>query len=273
MKAFKDFLSQIKTEKLVDINYFTDLINKIENLDNCYEKLEVCYTANNSFYDLLQMAKTSGFIPPEQFKFIYASIVIPLDNIQSELFNCLHKGVLTETERLFVIEQLRFKIHSHERNDITFSETLKKKISFYRDCLIKYENMFYENCYIDYKNNYLTVGGYADLNYIDYDDAEFIINKGREIHQSKQPNQIEKIKCGNSILYAVFPIYKSKFTVKLNECKIYNNLHEVIKNHKQGFYNGEKVSLLDAKENNKIFIKPLGAECGEWVKIKEIQLF
>lgn len=137
---------------------------------------------------------------------------------------------------------------------------------------MKFTEQYYLDSYIDYRNNFLTIGGYADYYHIDYNDAEFIINKGRKIYQDKQPYQIEKIKCGNKVMFAVFPSYKSKFTVKLSECKIYKNLYDLIKKHTQGIYENKTVSLLDVKENNKLFIKPLGAECGEWVKIKEIQL-
>lgn len=137
---------------------------------------------------------------------------------------------------------------------------------------MKFTEQYYLDSYIDYLNNFLTIGGYADYHHIDYNDAEFIINKGRKIYQENQPYQIEKIKCGNKIMFAVFPSYKSKFTVKLSECEIYKNLYDVIEKHSQGIYKDKTVSLLDAKENNKFFIKPLDADNGEWVKIKEIQL-
>ncbi|KOC58573.1 hypothetical protein WH47_09467 [Habropoda laboriosa] len=49
----------------------------------------------------------------------------------------------------------------------------------------------------DYLNNYLTVEGYADLNFLEYKDAEFIINKGREIYRESLPKNIELIKLGH----------------------------------------------------------------------------
>jgi hypothetical protein len=137
---------------------------------------------------------------------------------------------------------------------------------------MKFTEQYYLDSYIDYLNNFLTIGGYADYYHIDYNDAEFIINKGREIYKVNQPYQIEKIKCGNTVLFAVFPTYISKFTVKLSECEIYKNLYDVIEKHTQGIYKNKIVSLLDAKENNKLFIKPFDSECGEWVKIKDLQL-
>lgn len=140
---------------------------------------------------------------------------------------------------------------------------------------MKITEQYYLDLYIDYRKNFFTIRGYADYHYIDYNDAEYIINKGREIYQNNQPFKIEKIKCGNKVMFAVFPANENKYTIKLNLCEVYNTLYQVIANYKHGFYKDVKVNLLDAKENNKIFIKPLSADNadnGEWVEIKELQL-
>lgn len=137
---------------------------------------------------------------------------------------------------------------------------------------MKFTEQYYLDSYIDYLNNFLTVCGYADYYHIDYNDAEFIIKKGRKIYQDKQPYQIEKIKCGKKVMFAVFPSYKSKFTVKLNECKIYKNLNNLIRSYIKVIYNNEEYYLLDAKNENEFLIISIDSNIRKIINIKELKL-
>lgn len=135
---------------------------------------------------------------------------------------------------------------------------------------MKFTEQYYLDSYIDYLNNFLTVGGYADYYHIDYNDAEFIIKKGRKIYQDKQPKRIEKIKCGKKFMFAVFPSYKSKFTVKLNECKIYKNLNSLVRSYTKVIYNNEEYYLLDARNENDFLIRSIDSKIVKYVDIKYI---
>lgn len=137
---------------------------------------------------------------------------------------------------------------------------------------MKFTEQYYLDSYIDYLNNFLTVGGYADYYHIDYNDAEFIINKGREIYQAKQPKRIEIIKCGKKVIFAVFSTYKSKFTVKLNECTIYKNLNSLVRSYTKVIYNNEEYYLLDARNENEFLIRSIDSKIQKFVNIKDLQL-
>lgn len=56
---------------------------------------------------------------------------------------------------------------------------------FYTFEVREFDDAKCEECYIDYFNNYLTVGAYADHNYMDDGAAKAILNRGKEINHNR----------------------------------------------------------------------------------------